>query len=260
MNNNNVPKIELIDEVKYTYEESKYEVAPKIPFRALITGSSGCGKSNLLINMILDIYKNAFSRIYIWSPSINVDTIWLPVKKYINETMKIDIDKEPCFFQEFNAEDMEKIIDTQHKVIEYQKKHKMNKLFGILYMLDDISDDPRVSTHNKLLNSLYVRGRHNNISIITSVQKVSTVPPIIRVNATHLFFFKVRNFKEIEILQDELSAVVRRNNLQENKKLIYQFYEIATEKCFNFLYINLLEKDPQKMFMINFNKYLQISD
>ena len=85
--------------------------------------------------------------------------------------MKIDTDKEPCFFEEFNPEDMEKIIDTQHKVIEYQKKHKMKKLFGILCILDDISDDPRVSRHNKLLNSLYVRGKHNNISIITSVQR-----------------------------------------------------------------------------------------
>ena len=245
------PNIQPIDEVKYIYEESKYKVAPKIPFRALITGPSGCGKSNLLINMILDIYKNSFSRIFIWSPSINVDTIWLPVKKYIKDQRKIDTDKEPCFFEEFNPEDMEKIIDTQHKVIEYQKKHKMKKLFGILCILDDISDDPRVSRHNKLLNSLYVRGKHNNISIITSVQKVSTVPPTIRVNATHLFFFKVRNFKEIEILQDELS---------ESKKMIYQLYEVATQQCYNFLCINLLEKDPQKMFMINFTHYLQIED
>ena len=174
--------------------------------------------------------------------------------------MKINTDKEPCFFQEFNAEDMEQIIDTQHKIIKYQKKHKMKKLFGILCILDDISDDPRVSRHNKLLNSLYVRGRHNNISVITSVQKVSTVPPIIRVNATHLFFFKIRNFREIEILQDELSAVVRRNNSHEAKKLIYQLYEIATNECYNFLYINLLEKDPKKMFMINLNKYFQITD
>ena len=77
---------------------------------------------------------------------------------------------------------------------------------------------------------------------------------------THLFFSKVRNFKEIEILQDELSAVVRRNNIQESKKMVYQLYEIATEEPFNFLYINLLEKDPSKMFMINFNEYLQIED
>ena len=258
--NNKSPSVKPIDEISYEWSQSKYDVAPKVPFRALITGPSGSGKSNLLINFILDIYKGVFERIYIWSPSINVDSIWLPVKKYITETMKIDTDKDPCFFDEFHAEDMERIIDTQQKITEYSKKHKMKKLFSILCILDDISDDPRVSRHNKLLNSLYVRGRHNSISVVTSVQKVSTVPPIIRVNATHLFFFKVRNFKEIEILQDELSAVVRRNNLHESKQMIYKLYEVATAEPYNFLYINLLQKDPQKMFMINFNKYLQIED
>ena len=76
----------------------------------------------------------------------------------------------------------------------------------------------------------------------------------------HICSFKVRNFKEIEILQDELSAVVRRNNIQESKKTVYRLYEIATAEPFSFLYINLLEKDPSKMFMINFSKYLQIED
>ena len=75
-----------------------------------------------------------------------------------------------------------------------------------------------------------MRGRHNKISIITRVQKVSTVPPVIRVYATHLFFFKVRTFKGLKLLQDELSAVVRSNNLHENQKLIYQLYEIATQE------------------------------
>ena len=257
---NKTPSVKPIDEIHYEHAQSKYDVAPKVPFRALITGPSGSGKSNLLINFILDIYRGVFERIYIWSPSINVDTMWLPVKKYIKETMKVDTDKEQCFFEEFNPEDMERVIDTQHKITEYSKKQKFKKLFSILCILDDISDDPRVSRHNKLLNSLYVRGRHNSISIVTSVQKVSTVPPIIRVNATHLFFFKVRNFKEIEILQDELSAVVRRNNIQESKKMVYRLYEIATAEPFNFLYISLLEKDPSKMFMINFSKYLQIGD
>ena len=83
MNNNNIPSVKPIDEIHYEHSQSKYEVAPKVPFRALITGPSGSGKSNLLMNFILDIYRGVFERIYIWSPSINVDTIWLPVKKYI---------------------------------------------------------------------------------------------------------------------------------------------------------------------------------
>ena len=72
--------------------------------------------------MILDIYKKVFERVFIWSPSIEVDSIWLPVKKYIKQQMKIDTDKEKCWFEEFNVEDLERVLDTQHKITEYSKK------------------------------------------------------------------------------------------------------------------------------------------
>ena len=150
----------------------------------------GSGKSVLLTNMVLDIYKGVFSRIYIWSPSINVDTctIWMPVKKYIKEGMKIDTEKEKCFFEEFIPEELEQVIETQHKITEYSKKHKFKKLYPILLILDDIADDPKIARYSKLLNSTYVRGRHNGISVITSVQKFNALNTLIRVNATHLFF------------------------------------------------------------------------
>ena len=57
--------------------------------RAMIVGPSGSGKSTLLVSMILDIYRGAFERIFIWSPSVNLDSIWSPVKKYIKEGLKI---------------------------------------------------------------------------------------------------------------------------------------------------------------------------
>ena len=210
--------------------------------------------------MILNIHKNCHDRVYIWSPSINVDSIWLPVKKYIVEEMKIDPDKEQCWFDEFKASDLESIINTQQKILEYCKKQGYKKLFNILVVLDDISDDPKVSRHNKLLNQLYVRGRHVGINVITSVQKTTTLPPIIRVNCTHMFLYKARNFKEIEILQDELSAVVRRNTMHESKNAIYKIYEEATNEPNSFLYVNLFEKDPNKMFMKCFDYFLTIDD
>ena len=254
------PNVKLIDEIHYTFPQSKYPNVPQVPFRAIITGPSGSGKSVLLTNMILDIYKNVFERVFIWSPSIEVDSIWLPVKKYIKHQMKVDTEKEKCWFEEFNVQDLEKIIQTQHKVTEYTKKHKMKKLFPILLVLDDIADDPKIARYSKLLNSVYVRGRHNGISVITSVQKFNTLNTLIRVNATHLFFYKVRNFKEIDLLQEELSALPRKANLQEAKKLIYKIYEVATAEPHNFLYINLLQSDLNKMFMKHFNAYIQFTD
>ena len=126
------------------------------------------------------------------------------------------------------------------------------KLFNILVILDDISNNPAIIRKNKLLNSLFSRGRYNGISTFVSLQKSSTVPPVNRVNISYLFYYKVRNFKEIEILQDEFSAIVRSDNLHESKKLIYKIYETATDEPHSFLYINLLEKNPDKIFMKSF--------
>ena len=69
----------------------------------MIAGPSGSGQSVLLTNMILDIYKKVFERVFIWSPSIEVDSIWLPVKKYTKHQKKVDTDKEKCWFEEFTS-------------------------------------------------------------------------------------------------------------------------------------------------------------
>jgi hypothetical protein len=66
-----------------------------------------------------------FSRIYIWSPSIDVDATWIPVKSYIEKEMKVKHTKEePIYYDHYNPDDLAKVIDTQHKVIEYMKKQK----------------------------------------------------------------------------------------------------------------------------------------
>ena len=48
--------------------------------RSMLVGPSGSGKTVLLTSMILDIYKGCFSKVYIWSPSVEVDSTWKPVK------------------------------------------------------------------------------------------------------------------------------------------------------------------------------------
>jgi len=76
--------------------------------------------------MILDIYKGCCSRIYIFSPSIDVDSTWLPVKEYIEKEMKVKHSKEePIYFQDYNPEELQKVIETQHKVIDYKKKQNI---------------------------------------------------------------------------------------------------------------------------------------
>ena len=247
-------KIEPIRLKEYEVKQSKYDIAPKLPTRSVILGPSGSGKSVLLQNMILNIYKNCFSRIYIFSPSIDVDSTWLPVKKYIEDEMELkESDKEKFYFDHYDPNDLQNIIDTQHKVTEYMKKKGHKKLYSILVVVDDFADDNRFSRHSKLLHSLYTRGRHNSISTITATQKFTALSPIIRVNATQLFVYRLRNYRDLETFLEELGA------LMKDKKTLLEIYTLATEQPYSFLYVNLLAKTVNNMFYINFDKKIEIS-
>ena len=81
--------------------------------------------------MVLDIYRDCFNRIYICSPSINVDSTWIPVSKYIEKSLNIDPKKEHIYFDHYDPSDLINIISTQHKVTDFMKKRKYTKLYQI---------------------------------------------------------------------------------------------------------------------------------
>ena len=249
-----IPKVQPILTKEFEVKQSKYDVAGKLPIRSVILGPSGSGKTVLLQSMILDIYKNCFSRIYIFSPSIEVDHTWRPVKKYISEEMKVvHSDEEPIYFDHYDPEALSNIIDVQHKITNYMKKQNKTKLFSILIIIDDFADSPEFSRHSKLLHALYTRGRHSMISTITATQKFSSLHPLIRVNATELYIYRLRNYKDLETFIDEVSAVA-------DKKTLMELYNLATSEPYSFLYVKLTAKTKNDMFFIRFDKKLIIKD
>ena len=74
---------------EHTCKQGHYgDIAPKLPMRSMVVGPSGSGKTVLLTNMILDMYKCCCSRVYIWSPSIEVDQTRKPIKDYTGDNTK----------------------------------------------------------------------------------------------------------------------------------------------------------------------------
>ena len=164
------PNIKPIQLKEYSCTQGHYgDIVPKLPMRSMLVGPSGGGKTVLLTNMILDIYKGCFSIIYIWSPSINVDSTWNPVKDYIRYTIKPK-DREICYFDSYEPSELEQVIKTQQKVIYYQKEQKHKDLYHILIVIDDFADDTNFTRKSQLLHQLYIRGRHYMISTVTSTQ------------------------------------------------------------------------------------------
>ena len=244
-----IPIIKPINLKEYEVKQSKYNVVSKLPVRAVILGPSGSGKSILLQNMILDLYRDCFSRIYIFSPSINVDyQTWEPVKKYINKTIPQNDDEE-FYYDRYDEESLNNIITTQRKIIEYQKKQNHNKLFSILIVVDDFADDVKFSRNSKLLHSLFTRGRHSQISTVVATQKFNALSPIIRVNASDLYVFRLRNYSDLQSFLDEVSAIAP-------KDVILQMYNLAVSEPYSFLTVKFTSKDKDKIFMIRFEKQL----
>ena len=225
----------------------------RLPTRSMILAPSGGGKTVLLQNMILDIYLNCFSRIYIFSPSINVDMTWNPVKDYLAKGLGQDNEREKYLFDHYDPAELQSIIDTQFKVVEFMKHSKMHKVFQILIIIDDFADSPDFTRSSKILHSLYIRGRHLFISTITATQVYKAVSPIIRKNITDLYIFRLRNQADLDGWVEELSAVY-------DKKTLFQLYKIATDRPYGFLYVNLTARDKEDMFYLSLDKKLVPKD
>ena len=91
------PSLKPIQIREHTCKQGHYgDIVPTLPMRSMLVGPSGSGKPVLLTNITLDIHKGCFSRVYIWSPSNEVDSTWKPVKDYIRDHIKPS-DREKCF-------------------------------------------------------------------------------------------------------------------------------------------------------------------
>ena len=73
----------------YMCKQSKHDVVPKCPLRGILLAQSGSGKTCLPANLILNVYRHCFERLYIFSPSVHVDQTLQAVKDYHDKIMKV---------------------------------------------------------------------------------------------------------------------------------------------------------------------------
>ena len=94
-------------------------------------------------------------------------------------------------------------------------------------------------------------GRHYGINVIVSIQKYRLASTVMRTQSTLLIYFKARSMVDLEAFLEENSALV-----PGGKKQLMEIYKLATAEPFGFLTINMLTKDPSKIFMKNLEAYL----
>ena len=158
-------KIKLFPSPSYDVKQPKDAVVPRLPMTGVLVGPSKSGKSTALVSMILEQYRGCFERVIIFSPSINVDDSWRPVKKYIEEVMRVNTDRKQVYFEDWDEAALRRIINQQRKITETSKQLKMKQLYQILLVIDDFADSPSLhkKTGDSALDTLFIRGRHFQI-------------------------------------------------------------------------------------------------
>ena len=234
---------------QYSTAGSDLDHMPPTPLRGIVLGPSGTGKTVVMVSMLLDHYRGAFSRIFVFSPSVDIDMTWQPVKKYVHETLGVDPDKEQCFFSKWDPQSLQRILDTQASMIEMQKKRGYTNMYGICIVVDDFADSPEVlhAVGKNVINTLFVRGRHLMVSTLIGSQKLRALSTMIRVNAQFFLCFRLRNNKELGQLLEEISAVYP-------VKTLRKMYDLATADPYSFWYILLTAKRKEDMFFLRFEQ------
>jgi hypothetical protein len=219
-----------------------------LPLRWIVAGPSGAGKGVTMQNLILKHFRGCWERIVVLSPTAVLDkSTWDPVRKYIREEMTQDLEKEPAFFTTFDPAILEAIVKRHSDIVQKQKDRGDRTLFGMLVICDDFGDDASVlhKGGGSVLNRLFLSGRHHAISTIVAVQKLTLISTPIRVNATGLLAFKVRNAKEYESIESEVTALVDRHTFRA-------IWEESTAEPYSFLFIRLNATSLNTTFMKRF--------
>ena len=158
--------------------------------------------------------RGVFEKIYIFSPSIGIDDGWIPVKKYLEEDLGANTEKEHAYWEDWDEAALRGIMQRQRKITETSKKLEMKKLYQALIILDDLSDMPQLHKANGALDTLFIRGRHMQISTWVSSQKLRLISAAVRVNQQFLCCWRLRNQHELEAVIEELSALQAAQDLR----------------------------------------------
>ena len=192
------------------------------PYRVLIPGWSGSGKTNLLSNLIEN--QPDIDNIYLYAK----DPYKSKYRYLINKREGVGINhfKDPKAFIEY-SNDMHDV----YKNIDDYNPDKENK---ILTVLDDMIAD---MIHNKKLNSivteLFIRGRKLNISLVFITQSYFKVPKDVRLNTSHFFIAKIPNKRELQQIAINHSSDI-------STKDFTNIYRECTAEPYSFLVIDTI--------------------
>ena len=206
---------DYVNENKTEHNEN-WPFIPDDPYRRLIIGGSGSGKTNVLLNLIEN--QPDIDKIYLYAKDPYEAKYQYLIK--IREKVGIDHHNDPRAYIEYSND-----IHDVYKNIDYYNPDKENK---ILIIIDDMIAD---MINNKKLNlivpELFIRGRKLNISLVFIFQSYFKIPKDVRLNTTH---FLLQNPKK-----RELREIATNHSSDISTKDFINIYRKYTIESYSFL-------------------------
>ena len=232
--------------------------------RGLIIGKSGCGKTTMLLNLLLRPGWLDYDRLYVFGKSL-----FQPEYKILKKATEEKLPKEAIINLFDNQESIEKINASPLAIIEEMAKnnhHKPDIECAFYESAEDVPDPRDLSLVNKNLmifddlqlekqnkcESYYIRGRHSNVDCFYLAQNYFKLPrQTIRENANFICLFP-QDLKNINhIYNDHVSHDMSKD---EFKKLC----KTAWEKPHGFVVIDLASKKLNGKYRDGFDNFYMI--
>ena len=160
----------------------KWPYIPDHPYRILIIGGSGSGKTNTLLNLINN--QPDIDKIYLYAK----DTYEAKYQYLINKREKVGLNhfNDPKVYMEYSND-----LQDVYKNMEDYNPIKKRKVF--IFFDDMIADMINNDKLNPIVTELFIRGRKLNISMVFITQSYFKVPKDVRLNSTRIFIMKIPN-------------------------------------------------------------------
>lgn len=218
-----LPKKFKEEEVTYpTF--NKYQV--KLPFRMCVTGTTGSGKTNAVLNLAEKI--NAFDKVMIFAK----DTEEALYASFIDK------------LREAEKKTGTQILTVSNNIDDLPSVDTINKKANTLLLVDDM-----VTEKDKALakvSEYWIRGRKKNVSCVFLSQSYFGIPIMIRKNTSYFIFTKIGT-------DSDLARILKDFQLGVSESQIIALYKTATAGGFpNFLMVDVNATDPSLRFRRNF--------
>ena len=165
----------------------KWPFIPDHPYRILIIGGSGSGKTNALLNLIKE--QDDIDKIYLYAKDLSEPKYEFLIKKCEDFRIK-RLNDSNAFIECSNT------VEYIYGNIDDYKPSRKRK---ILIVFDDmIADIMSNEKFQAIIKELFIRCRKVNISLVFITQSYFSVPKDVRLNSIHYLIMKINNRKELQ--------------------------------------------------------------